>query len=1044
MLRLSARAALSFCLYFLWFTGPAQAEPAISDLKVEAISHGTVAVRFQISGLPGPTENWVEYGPSHLLGYRTAIWKSASPSPYRSLAIGGLRPDATYYFRAVARSTNGAEEATWYCRGASAGQGYECDGPDAPPRFRTVAAPAERPVPPAPPKRVEHPFPAIDGDSFAVSVDEDGTCVDFQQQLEAAARADSSRNHEVVIPAGATCYGTFVLPPKSGPGVVVVRPSTALERLPPAGMRIDPSFAPLMATISTPRDWSSPSLMWRLALTTPPESECAAPCTEGWRITGLELTHPSHDEIAPVTARVTSVSAWRPGLALVSLDRELPLSFGQSIAVAGTGAVDGIRTVEAVLERAFAVRSEAAGDGASGGWVTLALSIPVESCTPGPQPVCRTSLPHALPEPEPHRITAIEDGRLALSADAVRAWPWASTIELQGWAVDGIAAAYRSDDGLRLARADPMPDCSTDCGTVRLRRALQAFGFDSASGLNGSRLYTVVSESEVRLDDVEEATPATGGGYLTVDPGSFPGLAAFGRNARNIVVDRCWLHGRGFPTRLQTAMGLWSDDSALIDSVVSGVHSWRPVNPLGGNSERGVHGYFAGAARPVSLGDSSRVEIRNNLFENCMGVTVFAEESRRTAELTPRDVAIVGNTFRNDERFRSGSSESDGRYYSIRHAIELKRGARFLIEGNVIEGNWADWTPLGPAIGLLTRGGGPTPNNQIHDIAIRNNVFRRVSTAIQISTVDDNIHLASFPAARIAIENNLFENVDFYRMRSAPSGVNLFEPSRNYGGQVVFLTGPMEDLAIRRNTALDNRGRGPGFFWFSLGRSSGVDVSDNVLTHNHDFSLGGMPAGWRVGDFEARPQGPSSAAFAHVFTRTPGPDPHSKFARNLVLPGVRDSSSADAYDDATPQRNFTKADCEDFYAGFPEIECAGSGAAGETARQRFAEAFPNLREPRDSQGRGADIDRARETAGEIREVRTTTSEAGLKVEYRTDAREACLVDLAPSDDFASFQRQVDAGGELRAVSFEGLEAGRAYHYRIKCRTQTRIGKIELR
>ena len=361
----------------------------------------------------------------------------------------------------------------------------------------------------------------------------------------------------------------------------------------------------------------------------------------------------------------------------------------------------------------------------------------------------------------------------------------------------------------------------------------------------------------------------------------------------------------------------------------------------------------------------------------------------------------------------------------------------------MIDGNWADWTPLGPAIGLLTRGLGQTPNNRIQDVTIRNNIFRRVSTAIQISSTDDQIEQPSLPAARIAIENNWFADVDFYRMRSKPSGVALLEPSRNFGGQIVFAGGSLEDLTIRHNTAIDNRGRSPAFFWYQGGRSSSVAVTDNILTHNDDSNAGGLPRTWRVAELGEDLEGPPSAGFAAVFSQTPGPDPASTFARNLVLPGVRDSSKETAYDDASPSHSFTKADCEAFYAGFAEIECAGTGQPGETASQRFAAAFPDLSNPRDPRGRGADLDSLSEVAAEIHAPAWNIHDSSAIVQFRTSPAAECFVDLATTSDFARFRRvEASSAGEQRQAEVESLEGGGRYYYRIKCPSATMLGEIE--
>ena len=95
----------------------------------------------------------------------------------------------------------------------------------------------------------------------------------LQRALESAQRGD-----EVVIEAGAEFRGNFELPAKSGQatdGWIVVRTS-ALDQLPPPGIRIDPlQHAAAMPRLVTPNE--------RAVLAT----EAGA---SGWRIVGIELT----------------------------------------------------------------------------------------------------------------------------------------------------------------------------------------------------------------------------------------------------------------------------------------------------------------------------------------------------------------------------------------------------------------------------------------------------------------------------------------------------------------------------------------------------------------------------------------------------------------------------------------------------------------------------------------------------------------------------------------------------------------------------------
>lgn len=91
---------------------------------------------------------------------------------------------------------------------------------------------------------------------------------DLQRALNAARPGD-----EVVLEAGATFVGNFVLPVKSGEDFVTVRSSRAAEL--PEGRRVTPADAARMARVATPS--AGPALV-------------APPNSHHWRIVGLEVT----------------------------------------------------------------------------------------------------------------------------------------------------------------------------------------------------------------------------------------------------------------------------------------------------------------------------------------------------------------------------------------------------------------------------------------------------------------------------------------------------------------------------------------------------------------------------------------------------------------------------------------------------------------------------------------------------------------------------------------------------------------------------------
>jgi hypothetical protein len=76
---------------------------------------------------------------------------------------------------------------------------------------------------------------------------------DLQKALNAAQYGDV-----LMLEPGAVFSGNFTLPKKAGSGWIVVRSGTPDEKLPPAGTRVTPAFAPLMPKIVSPN--SSPAV----------------------------------------------------------------------------------------------------------------------------------------------------------------------------------------------------------------------------------------------------------------------------------------------------------------------------------------------------------------------------------------------------------------------------------------------------------------------------------------------------------------------------------------------------------------------------------------------------------------------------------------------------------------------------------------------------------------------------------------------------------------------------------------------------------------
>jgi hypothetical protein len=113
--------------------------------------------------------------------------------------------------------------------------------------FTSVAS-APPPPPPPPDPEPEEPNPPDPPDFTTFMVPTGG---DVQAALNSAQPGDL-----ILLEAGATFVGNFVLPAKTGDGFITIRSSASDALLPPAGTRIDPSDAPHLPKLRSPNSAS--------------------------------------------------------------------------------------------------------------------------------------------------------------------------------------------------------------------------------------------------------------------------------------------------------------------------------------------------------------------------------------------------------------------------------------------------------------------------------------------------------------------------------------------------------------------------------------------------------------------------------------------------------------------------------------------------------------------------------------------------------------------------------------------------------------------
>lgn len=237
--------------------------PVISGVTVDSQSHTAVRVLWSTDIAEQNNEVRFSVSPNaagDYIGPRKTTTGTAAT--IHSLVISGLAPATTYTYK-VCSAVGSANEA--------------CSTPDG--TFTTTAAPANRYANPALPSGAPTDTgpPAITGSTFTAA-----TCGDVQNEINLAAAASSSLNHQVVILAGTECSGNFTLPAHSGPGWIVVRTATADAQLPPVGVQLSDDYPDSALAILANNTGYPPTYTSTLS---------TSANTSNWYFLGLKLTN---------------------------------------------------------------------------------------------------------------------------------------------------------------------------------------------------------------------------------------------------------------------------------------------------------------------------------------------------------------------------------------------------------------------------------------------------------------------------------------------------------------------------------------------------------------------------------------------------------------------------------------------------------------------------------------------------------------------------------------------------------------------------------
>jgi uncharacterized protein YjdB len=234
--------------------------------------------------------------------------------------------------------------------------------------------------------------------------------------------------------------------------------------------------------------------------------------------------------------------------------------------------------------------------------------------------------------------------------------------------------------------------------------------------------------------------------------------------AYNLIIDRSWVHGTA-SLDLRRCVMLNSATSAIVDSWLGDCHS----NSGDSQSIIGWNG-------------PGPYLIQNNHLEAGHEVVAFGGGSSYVTNQSPSDITLRGNHITRPTTWNG--------VWSAKNLIETKHVRRLLIEGNIIEDNWAD-AQAGFAFVLKSENQNrDTPWTQSTDITIRYNRIRNTGNVFNLAANPSGAPAIS--AGRMVITDNVIENVN-----SSPFLGD---------GHTLQLLGGLYDIVMMHNTVLSANG----------------------------------------------------------------------------------------------------------------------------------------------------------------------------------------------------------------------------------------------
>lgn len=483
------------------------------------------------------------------------------------------------------------------------------------------------------------------------------------------------------------------------------------------------------------------------------------------------------------------------------------------------------------------------------------------------------------------------------------------------------------------------------------------------------------------------------------DPEPWWDLVAIPISATDNYLDRCYIHGRGYPNRIATAVYWDGKNNGFLNNYFDKLDYWHSVNGCQSVPSRfvseGTNAMIGGTGPGPYFFINNYVEGAGNLWHHDGGGAI---------EHPQTDYVYIRNTFSVPTKYQFGAPGSDGRSYYNRQPLEWKGGHRILLDGNVFDHNYhhvATSTLLFTSVGVNSGLG-----YGISDVTITNNTWQHVPAVLTVASTQGGQYQTP-PVNRILVRNNVMDDINgnYYAPLDGLNGCDSQCHCRPWTGWVFQGFGDGEDRIVERNTITGLSGIVPVLFRLGHSQIEGLKVTGNIL----DIEADGASVEGDVNDAG----GQAKCAEQPNGERTLGcHSPGMQFANNLLIStGGGDRGSIR---ESWPGRENTVP-------------------ANTRARDAALE----------SKAVGADREALDAAQGRVKLIGADDiTPASAIIRFVAPDGQSCPVDFDGSDSklVDHFTRVADNGHErARAVSLTGLQAQTRYFIRINCAVEQPTG-----